>query len=54
MRICVIGCGNHSSGVHGPSYRQYAGRNPEAELSACCDVNAEAAERFARQFGFRL
>jgi len=52
MKICVIGCGNHASAVHGPSYRQYGERNPEVQLSACCDVNTGAAERFARQYGF--
>ena len=53
MKICVIGCGNHSSGVHGPSYQQYAERNDEAELCACCDINPGAAGQYARSFGFR-
>jgi len=53
MKICVIGCGNHAVGVHGPSYRRYAEWNQGTELAACCDVDAGAAERFARDYGFR-
>jgi len=52
MKICVIGCGNHASAMHGPCYLQYAERNPKVQLCACCDVNADAASNFARQYGF--
>ena len=52
MKICIIGCGNHSRHVHGPSYRQYAERNHDVTLSACCDLNIGSAEEYARDFGF--
>lgn len=52
FKICIIGCGSHSSGVHGPSLREYAGLNPQAALAACCDMNAAKAAEYSREFGF--
>ena len=48
----MIGCGSHSNHVHGPSYRKYAAQNSFVKLSACCDINAEAAAKYAADFGF--
>ncbi|MCL2812196.1 MAG: Gfo/Idh/MocA family oxidoreductase [Clostridia bacterium] len=53
MKICVIGCGSHASAMHGPCYRQYAQRNPEIQLCACCDVNADTSSNFAQAYGFQ-
>ncbi|GHU78210.1 hypothetical protein AGMMS49992_28270 [Clostridia bacterium] len=52
MKICVIGCGSHSSFVHGPSYRKYAALHPDIHLAACCDLNLDAAKAYAQAFGF--
>lgn len=52
MKICTIGCGGHSSDVHGPAQQQYAARHPDAILAACCDRNAERAETYRQRFGF--
>ena len=37
---------------HAPSLRLYASRHPDAELSACCDIDAEKTSYFRREFGF--
>lgn len=52
FKICLIGCGNHSSKVHGPSLRKYAGMNQEALLAACCDMNEARAAKYSEEFGF--
>ncbi|HBX88142.1 MAG TPA: hypothetical protein DEG09_05945 [Marinilabiliaceae bacterium] len=52
FKICLIGCGNHSSRVHGPSLRKYAGLNPQAVLAACCDMDGSKAAEYSRKFGF--
>lgn len=53
FKICVIGCGALANSHHGPAYTQYARQqHPETELAACCDLQAERAEAFARRFGF--
>jgi predicted dehydrogenase len=52
MKLCVIGCGGMSTGVHGPSYVKYAAAYPDLERAACCDLNLEAAEKYRRRFGF--
>ena len=46
FKICIIGCGNHASSVHGPSYKKYALLHSDVELSACCDVDLDKAKRF--------
>lgn len=53
LKICIIGCGNHSTLVHGPSYKKYANNVPDTILSACCDLNEEKALSFKEKFGFR-
>jgi predicted dehydrogenase len=53
FKICTIGCGDHASTVHGPSYKRYAEENPDVEFSACCDLNEEKAEVFQKRFGFQ-
>lgn len=52
IKVCVIGCGDHSSFVHGPSYKKYAEVKGDAVLSACCDLNREAASKYAEKYGF--
>ena len=52
FKICMVGCGEHASRVHGPSLRRYAGEEAGVELAACCDIDCAAAERFAAAFGF--
>lgn len=52
FKICIIGCGNHSSGVHGPSLKKYAGLNPQVTLAACCDTDVSKAAEYSRKFGF--
>ena len=47
FKICMVGCGEHASRVHGPSLRRYAGEEAGVELAACCDIDCAAAERFA-------
>jgi len=48
----MIGCGSHSSFVHGPSYKKYAFLHKDATLAACCDLNPDTATQYARTFGF--
>ena len=50
FKICMVGCGEHASRVHGPSLRRYAGEEAGVELAACCDIDRAAAERFAEDF----
>ncbi|MCL2527263.1 MAG: Gfo/Idh/MocA family oxidoreductase [Defluviitaleaceae bacterium] len=52
MKICMIGCGNHSTFVHGPSYKKYAALHKNIELAACCDLSPETAAQYAKEFGF--
>ncbi|MEN6313809.1 MAG: Gfo/Idh/MocA family oxidoreductase [Clostridiaceae bacterium] len=52
FKICLIGCGAHSSGVHGPSLKKYAAMNPQAILAACCDMDAVKAAEYSQKFGF--
>ncbi|TDF91230.1 Gfo/Idh/MocA family protein [Paenibacillus piri] len=52
FRICTIGCGQHATRVHGPSYRKYADTYPGTVLAACCDLEPLKAASFQRQFGF--
>ncbi|XHR26823.1 MAG: Gfo/Idh/MocA family protein [Chthoniobacteraceae bacterium] len=52
IKICTIGCGGHSSDVHGPAQKKYAQLYPDAVLAACCDLNAAHAEEYRQRFGF--
>ncbi len=52
MKLAQIGCGEHARVAHGPSQRRCAAERPELVLAACCDVDAERAEAFRRDFGY--
>ena len=52
-RICFIGAGNFARYVHGPMLKEIAARDAAVECAAVCDLNAERAETFARDFGFQ-
>ena len=45
--FAVIGCGSIAQIAHFPSIK----RTPGAVLVACCDIDAEAAERAAQEWG---
>lgn len=51
MKLCTIGCGGHSSDVHGPA-QQKAAREDGIHLAACCDLNETLAETYRAKFGF--
>lgn len=53
FKICVIGCGDHSSLVHGPSLQKYASLRTGTLLAACCDLNFEKSLAYGRSFGFK-
>jgi len=53
FKICVIGCGEHASKVHGPSYKKYAQVMKDTVLAGCCDLNEANALKFKEKFGFR-
>ena len=46
FKICTIGCGQHASKYHGPSYAQYAATEPDTVLAACCDIDEAKAAKF--------
>ena len=54
MKLCVIGCGDISNHVHGPSYVKY--REDHADYNfhtaACCDLRLDIAQKYAERFGF--
>ena len=52
FKICVIGCGNMAKSGHGPAFQKYAAEYEGVMLAGCCDLKAEAAEAFAKTFGF--
>ena len=52
LRICMIGCGSFAVLAHGPAQRLCAASGGNLCLSACCDVDAERARAYAREFGF--
>ncbi len=52
-KICVIGCGRHSSKVHGPSFKRYNEEKGDVEFLACCDMHEESAQKYSRLFGFK-
>jgi predicted dehydrogenase len=49
VRIGFVGCGRQASAAWYPNFATL----PELELAACCDLQAELAERNARFFGAR-
>lgn len=51
MKLCTIGCGGHSSDVHGPA-QQKAASEGGIHLAACCDLNEALAETYRARFGF--
>jgi myo-inositol 2-dehydrogenase/D-chiro-inositol 1-dehydrogenase len=53
FKIAVIGCGWVSMDCHGPAYARYAAARPGVELSACCDLDAQRAEKFGDRFDFK-
>ena len=53
FKIAVIGCGAIAFSHHGPAYQKYAAENPDTELTACCDLEEDRAQRFREQFGFQ-
>ncbi len=53
LKICTIGCGNHATLVHGPSYNKYSETVPNTVLAACCDFDEEKAKNFKEAFGFK-
>ena len=52
FRVCSIGCGALATSVHGPSFRMYAGKHPDVELTACCDLDEARALAYRGTFGF--
>ena len=52
FKICLIGCGQMTKDGHGLSCRKYADEHENVVLSACCDINPEAAEYACREYGF--
>jgi predicted dehydrogenase len=53
MRFCVIGCGEHATGSHGPALARYAAEHPGFELTACCDLDPARGARFQDRFAVR-
>lgn len=53
FKICIVGCGSHSTLFHGPSYARYAGEHNQVVLAACCDRQEHKARDYANHFGFR-
>ncbi len=52
MRICAIGCGRHSTELHGPSLKSCAEEQPDVSLDACCDRDEHRAASYREKFGF--
>jgi myo-inositol 2-dehydrogenase / D-chiro-inositol 1-dehydrogenase len=52
IRLCMIGCGNHSSVVHGPAVTRCAREDSGLSLVACCDLDSARAEEYRARFGF--
>lgn len=50
--VCTIGCGRHSTEVHGPSCARYAAANSDVSLAACCDHDLPRAEAYRARFGY--
>jgi myo-inositol 2-dehydrogenase/D-chiro-inositol 1-dehydrogenase len=52
LRLCQVGCGEHARVAHGPSQARYAEERGGIERVACCDLDAERAKTYGRDFGF--
>lgn len=52
FKICIVGCGNLSVRMHGPSLKKYAELHPDVELAACCDIDEVKAVFYKQKFGF--
>lgn len=52
FKICVVGCGNMSTGGHGPAFRKYKADYSGVCLAGCCDLDANKAKQYAETFGF--
>jgi predicted dehydrogenase len=52
MKLCMIGCGEHARVAHGPSQSRCARERTGLVLAGCCDLDAERAESFRREFGY--
>lgn len=53
IKLCTIGCGGHSTDVHGPAQQKFATHHPDlVQLVACCDLDSTRARNYAQQFGF--
>jgi predicted dehydrogenase len=53
IRLALLGCGEHSRSSHAAPLARYAAANPgQIELVAACDLKAERADKFCREFGF--
>ncbi len=54
IRIALLGAGSHSRYNHGPGLRAAAAKYPDlVELAAVCDLDADRAQAYADDFGFR-
>jgi len=49
----MIGCGSFARQFHGPAQQRCAAEDPELELVACCDVEANRAREYGRSFGYK-
>ena len=52
FKICLIGCGFMTNSGHGPSCKKYAETHEDVRLTACCDINIDAARAVCEKFGF--
>jgi myo-inositol 2-dehydrogenase / D-chiro-inositol 1-dehydrogenase len=53
LKVVLLGAGNHSEHVHGPSLAHYAKEHPgEIALAAVCDLSEERGQLFREKFGF--
>lgn len=52
FKICVIGCGAMSVSGHGPAFKKYKNDYSDVALAGCCDIDAERAEEYKKEFGF--
>ena len=52
MKICMIGCGNHSNSVYAPSLIRLKKENPDYIYSAVCDLDAEKSASYKKLVGF--
>ena len=53
FKICLIGCGNHSTFVYGRALKKYQEeRVSSVELAGCCDLDMPRAKKYQETFGF--